>query len=100
VPKRVGQKGKALRVPARITSKGQLTIPVAVCRALGLGSGDRLVFEVEPEHSWARLRKAADFIALTGSVPVPKEMADADWGRVPSVAGAVQADLGEVGRNG
>jgi AbrB family looped-hinge helix DNA binding protein len=30
---------------AKITSKGQITVPNEVRRALGVGSGDRLVFE-------------------------------------------------------
>lgn len=32
---------------ARVTSKGQLTIPAEVRRALGIREGDSLVFEVE-----------------------------------------------------
>ena len=30
---------------ARITSKGQITVPLDIRRALGVGPGDRLVFE-------------------------------------------------------
>jgi antitoxin PrlF len=30
---------------AKITSKGQITVPKEVRRALGVGAGDRLVFE-------------------------------------------------------
>ena len=86
---------RASRLPhessARITSKGQVTIPVAVRRALGLGPGDQLVFDLEPGLSRAQVRKAADFRALAGSVPVPKELEDADWGSIRSAAWAVQA---------
>lgn len=32
---------------ARITSKGQITIPRAIRRALGVGSGDSLLFETD-----------------------------------------------------
>jgi antitoxin PrlF len=32
---------------ARVTSKGQITIPKAVRRAMGIREGDSLVFEVE-----------------------------------------------------
>jgi AbrB family looped-hinge helix DNA binding protein len=85
---------------ARITSKGQVSIAIAVRRALGLGPGDQLVFEVEPELSRAQVRKVADFIALAGSVPVPRESADADWGSIRSVTWAVQACRRELGRIG
>jgi AbrB family looped-hinge helix DNA binding protein len=34
-------------VAARVTSKGQITIPRAVREALGLGEGDHVVFRVE-----------------------------------------------------
>lgn len=33
---------------ARITSKGQVTIPVEVRRLLGLRTGDQITFDVEP----------------------------------------------------
>jgi antitoxin PrlF len=85
---------------ARITSKGQVTIPIAVRRALGLGPGDQLVFELEPELSRAQVRKAAGFVALAGSVPVPKELADADWESIRGAAWAVQAARRELGRRG
>ncbi len=85
---------------ARITSKGQVTIPLAVRRALGLGPGDQLVFEIDPELSRAQVRKAADFVALAGSVPVPKELADANWGTIRSAAWALPAGRRELGRKG
>lgn len=76
---------------ARITSKGQVTIPVAVRHALGLDSGDKLVFEVDPRHRLARVRKAADFLELAGSVPVPEEWTGADWETIREAAWAVHA---------
>jgi antitoxin PrlF len=36
---------------ARVTSKGQVTIPADVRRALGIDQGDDLVFEVTSERS-------------------------------------------------
>jgi len=35
-----------VRSKAKITSKGQLTVPIAVRRTLGVGPGDTLMFEV------------------------------------------------------
>lgn len=76
---------------ARVTSKGQVTIPAAIRQALGLESGDKLVFEVDSRHRLAQVRKAADFLELAGSVPVPEEWAGADWETVREAAWAAQA---------
>ncbi len=34
-----------MKKQAKVTSKGQITIPIEIRRALGVGPGDRLVFE-------------------------------------------------------
>jgi AbrB family looped-hinge helix DNA binding protein len=39
---------------ATLTSKGQMTVPVQLCRYLGLRPGERLVFEVDGEQFVAR----------------------------------------------
>lgn len=83
---------------ARITSKGQVTIPVAIRRALGLDPGDELIFEIEPGLGRAQVRKAADFVALAGSVPVPPELAHADWESIRSAAWTAQTARRELGR--
>jgi AbrB family looped-hinge helix DNA binding protein len=41
---------------AKITSKGQVTIPAEVRRALGLKKGDMLAFEVRAEYAVVRKR--------------------------------------------
>ena len=52
----------------RITSKGQVTVPVAIRRALGLKPRDRLAFTLE--DGVATLRKAESIVdKLYGSVP-------------------------------
>lgn len=83
-----------METASRITAKGQVTIPAAVRRALGLEAGDDVIFEVDPgpEASRAQLRKAADFVALAGSVPVPAEWTGADWPKVREAAWSVQAE--------
>lgn len=58
-----------MKIPAMVTSKGQVTIPAHVRRALGIHAGDTLLFQLEAKH--ARLEKVPDFFDLAGSVPVP-----------------------------
>jgi AbrB family looped-hinge helix DNA binding protein len=43
---------------ARITSKGQITVPRDVRRTLGVGPGDRLVFECDSEGVRVRPMRA------------------------------------------
>jgi len=42
---------------ARMTSKGQVTVPVEVRRALGVEAGDTLVFEVAGAYATMRKRR-------------------------------------------
>jgi len=42
---------------ARMTSKGQVTVPVEVRRALGVEAGDMLVFEVAGTYATVRKRR-------------------------------------------
>lgn len=58
---------------ATVSSKGQVTVPAPVRRALGLSSGDAVVFEPRPDG--VLLRKAASVSSLRGTVP-PLKM---DW---------------------
>ena len=70
-----------MEVPATVTSKGQVTIPARVRKALGLSAGDRIIFRVadgtvvlRPEgHPCveAEMKRVPDFFALAGSVPTP-----------------------------
>jgi AbrB family looped-hinge helix DNA binding protein len=47
-----------MRKQARITSKGQVTVPREIRRLLGVRTGDRLVFE--SDHRGVRLRRATE----------------------------------------
>jgi AbrB family looped-hinge helix DNA binding protein len=67
-------------VRARVTSKGQVTIPKSVREALGLHEGDELVFRVE--RSRAVLAKTPDLLELAGTVPVPAAKRGTQWDEV------------------
>jgi AbrB family looped-hinge helix DNA binding protein len=64
-------------VAARVTSKGQVTIPKAVRDALGLREGDEVVFRVEGAR--ATLARTSDLLELAGSVRVPAAKRGASW---------------------
>jgi antitoxin PrlF len=65
---------------ARMTSKGQLTIPKAVRDALELGEGDEVLFRVE--HSRAVIAKTPSLLELAGSVAVPAGKRGTAWDEV------------------
>jgi antitoxin PrlF len=58
-------------VMARLSSKGQLTVPKAVRDALDLHEGDQVVFRVEGKR--AAIGRTPDLLDMAGSVPVPAE---------------------------
>lgn len=62
---------------AKITSKGQVTIPRSVREALDLREGDELLFRVE--QSRALVAKTPDFLSLAGSVSVPAGKRGTAW---------------------
>ncbi len=66
--------------PARLTSKGQITIPKTVRDALELREGDEIVFRLERKR--AILAKTPDFIELAGSVTVPAPKLGTPWDEV------------------
>ena len=64
-------------VAAKLSSKGQLTVPKAVREALGLNEGDELVFRVEGNR--AVMARTDDFLALAGSINVPAAKRNVAW---------------------
>jgi AbrB family looped-hinge helix DNA binding protein len=65
---------------ARLTSKGQITIPKSVRDALDLHEGDELHFRVE--RTQAVVAKTPDFLASAGSVAVPAGKRGTLWDEV------------------
>ena len=64
-------------VPARVSSKGQITIPRAVREALTIEEGDEVIFRVEGQR--AILARSPDLIQLAGSVSVPAPKRGTPW---------------------
>lgn len=62
---------------ARVTSKGQVTVPKAVRDALQLAAGDHLVFRVE--GSRAVIARTPEFLDLAGVVRVSAERRNTTW---------------------
>lgn len=65
---------------AKLTSKGQVTVPKAVRDALGLEEGDPVLFHVEGNR--AVPARAPGFLSLAGSMPVPAAKRDVTWDEV------------------
>lgn len=67
-------------VAAKVTSKGQVTVPKAVRDALGIKDGDEIVFRVE--GNCAVIARTPDFLELAGSVRVPAAKRNVAWDEV------------------
>jgi antitoxin PrlF len=65
---------------ARVTSKGQITVPKAVREALGIKEGDEVIFRVEGNR--AVLARTPDFLSLAGSIRVPAAKRNIAWDEV------------------
>jgi antitoxin PrlF len=66
-----------MEIAARMSSKGQLTVPKAVREALGLGEGDDSVFRVEGDR--AVLARTPEFLSLAGTIAVPAAKRNVSW---------------------
>jgi antitoxin PrlF len=76
-------------VAARITSKGQITIPKSVREALKLTEGDQVVFRVI-EGERAILARTPDLLELAGTVSVPAGVRGLPWEEIRRRAWAAQ----------
>jgi AbrB family looped-hinge helix DNA binding protein len=79
---------------ARLTSKGQLTLPKAVREALDLQVGDNVLFRVEGEV--VVLARTPDLLELAGSVPVPPEVRGKSWEEIRAAAWSAQWQEGQM----
>ncbi len=69
-----------MEATSRLTSKGQITIPIAVRRALMLREGDRVIFRVLGDR--VVLARSAELLSLAGSVGVPAARRGTAWADV------------------
>lgn len=65
---------------AKMTSKGQVTVPKVVRDALGIAAGDEVVFRVEGNR--AVLAKTPGFLDLAGTINVPAAKRNVTWDEV------------------
>ncbi len=77
-------------VAAKVTSKGQVTIPRAVREALGITAGDQVVFRVESHR--AILARSPNLLDLAGTVPVPAAKRGVSWDEVRRVTQATRSE--------
>ena len=62
----------AITVRAKVTSKGQVTVPKAVRDRLGLRPGDALAFDVEGGRAVVRAERRKTIADFAGLFPVKK----------------------------
>lgn len=76
---------------ATMTSKGQITIPIEVRKALGLRSGSRVAFIPTGEGSYELAPETRSLRALKGAVAIPAAVIDLDRMEEAIEAGAVES---------
>ena len=79
---------------ARMTSKGQITVPKAVRIRLNLKAGDRVLFVVEDDGAVRMHAANKDITSLRGILPPPKRKATIEEIEASIAKGAVARYLG------
>lgn len=79
-----------VEIAARMSSKGQVTVPKVVREALGIAEGDNVVFRVEGDR--AVMARTPDFLSLAGTIKVPATRRNAAWDEVIRKTRAGRAD--------
>ena len=66
-----------MEIAAKLSSKGQVTVPKAIRDALGLAEGDDDMFRVEGKR--AVLARTTDFLSLAGTIATPANRRNVAW---------------------
>jgi len=69
---------------ATVTSKGQVTLPVTVRRALSIEPGDKLSFTIDSDR--VVIQPVPDFLSLAGSIDIPPEVRGMPWDQIKQMA--------------
>lgn len=79
-----------MQAMAKITSKGQITIPKAVREELGLETGGWVIFRVV-RGKRADMAPVRDLLDLAGSIEVPEDVRGLPWKEIRQRAWDAQA---------
>jgi antitoxin PrlF len=84
--------GSAMNAQAKVTSKGQVTLPKAVRDRYGIKPGDVIEFVEQNGKTWVRARnvRAVDLIGILGPPPSGKSLSVEEMDR--ALMDAVSAD--------
>lgn len=83
VQKRPGVVRQGTRLLARVSSKGQVTIPKGIRDELGIKEGDTVMFRLGEEQ--AVMTRIPDLMELAGSVKVPEDKKGLSWDEIRSI---------------
>jgi len=67
-------------VAAKVSSKGQVTVPKDVRRALGVEEGDTVIVHIEGDRAF--MERTPGFVDLAGSLRVPAANRNVAWDEV------------------
>lgn len=76
---------------ARVSSKGQITIPKAVREAMRLKQGDAVMFTVDDESQQVTIRRIPDLIELAGTFEVPEDKKGMSWKEIRAETWRIRA---------
>jgi len=79
-----------MEIPAKLTAKGQVTVPKAVRDALSLKTGDSVVFRVQGDR--AVIARTPDLLELAGTIEVPADVRGMSWREIVDRTHAAIAD--------
>lgn len=76
---------------ARVTSKGQITIPKAVREALCLKMGDAVLFAVDDDTQEVTIRRIPDLMEIAGTFEVPEDKKGKSWREIRAETWRIRA---------